>query len=143
MGEARRVVHRLALGQVDEDVHHRLVLVAEIDTGDDVGAVLARRQGGRLVVRRRLRERVDARPARLAIAHGVGMDGNEEFGLGGPRLGDTVAQTHEDVVVALREFERDCYVMLDRRRQSELQRPHLRWHQGFQLVLGIAAIPIW
>src|SRR3546814_10899305 len=67
--EIRRDVHRLALGQVEQDRRDVAAVGAEIDAVDDVRLVLARRELRGLAVRRDLRQRIDGRAARRSEEH--------------------------------------------------------------------------
>src|SRR3546814_7974675 len=66
-GEVGGDVHRLALGQVEQDRRDVAAVGAEIDAVEDVRLVLARRELRGLAVRRDLRQRIYGRAARLLI----------------------------------------------------------------------------
>ena len=89
-----------ALGKVDQDVRHFLVLGLEVDAGNDVSAVFLVGQRLRLRVRGLFGQGVDGGTARITATHSIGMDGDEEVSLVIACHLHALAQREETVVGA-------------------------------------------
>src|SRR3546814_2572410 len=74
-------VHRLALGEVEQDRRYVAAVRAEVDAIDDVRLVFARRKPRRLAVGGDFGQRIDRRAAGVLILGGIGVNRDEQVGL--------------------------------------------------------------
>ena len=97
-GVGFRVGH--ALRQVDQDRRHDIVLGIHLDPDQGIDPVLSRRQHRRLPVAGHIGKRVDRGAADPSHGIGVGVDRDEQIGVGVARPPDALTQRDVFVVVA-------------------------------------------
>jgi len=93
-------VHRLALGQVDQDRRHVRRRIGEVHAVQYVGLVLARGEPSGLAIRSHFGQRVDGGAPRGLRGGGIGMDRNEKVRPQTPRNAIAFLQHQEGVGVA-------------------------------------------
>src|SRR3546814_7227669 len=79
-------VHRLALGEVEQDRRYVAAVRAEVDAIDDVRLVFARRKPRRLAVGGDFGQRIDRRAAGVLILGGIGVNRDEQVDRKSTRL---------------------------------------------------------
>ena len=73
-GEFRGIIHRLALGQVDQDRGDFIIMALQVQTGDQVGAVFLGRQGRGFLVGGIFRQSINAAAANPPVGNRIRVD---------------------------------------------------------------------
>ena len=124
LGELDRLVVGVALRQVDQDLGHDVLLIGQIDPGQDIGTVLLACKPRRLVVRGLLGQRVDRGAAHVGrLDQAVGVQRQEQLALALAGHLQAIAQAHDAIGVA-RHDHRVAAGRLELAAQLEGHREH-------------------
>ena len=100
LGQLDRFVVGVALGQVDQNLGDDVLLIRQVDAGQDIGTILLPGQARGLVVGGPLGQRVDrGAPHRRGLGEAVGVQGDEQLAAALPGDLQAIAQPHDPIVV--------------------------------------------